>query len=32
VIAELKSGVNALRVPLYHLVSNGAYMVITAGR
>ena len=25
-----KSGVNALRVPLYDLVSNGAYMVITA--
>jgi hypothetical protein len=27
VIAQLKSGVNALRVPLYDLVSNWAYMV-----
>jgi hypothetical protein len=28
VIEELKNGVNALRVPLYDLVSNWAYMVI----
>ncbi len=28
VIAQLKSGINALRVPLYDLVSNWAYMVI----
>ena len=30
VIAQLKSGVNALRVPLYDLVSNGAYMICAA--
>ena len=30
VVAQLKSGVNALRVPLYDLVSNWAYMVIAA--
>ena len=30
VIAQLKSGVNALRVPLYDLVSNWAYMVMAA--
>ena len=30
VIAQLKHGVNALRVPLYDLVSNWAYMVIAA--
>ena len=30
VIEELKNGVNALRVPLYDLVSNWAYMVIAA--
>ncbi|HKT01803.1 MAG TPA: hypothetical protein VJT31_19935 [Rugosimonospora sp.] len=30
VIEQLKSGVNALRVPLYDLVSNWAYMVIAA--
>ena len=30
VIAQLKNGVNALRVPLYDLVSNWAYMVIAA--
>lgn len=30
VIAQLKSGINALRVPLYDLVSNWAYMVIAA--
>jgi hypothetical protein len=30
VIAQLKSGVNALRVPLYDLVSNWAYMVCAA--
>ena len=30
VIEQLKNGVNALRVPLYDLVSNGAYMVIAA--
>jgi hypothetical protein len=30
VISQLKSGVNALRVPLYDLVSNWAYMVIAA--
>lgn len=30
VIAQLKGGVNALRVPLYDLVSNWAYMVIAA--
>jgi hypothetical protein len=30
IIAQLKSGVNALRVPLYDLVSNWAYMVIAA--
>ena len=28
VIAQLKSGVNAMRVPLYDLVSNWAYMVM----
>jgi hypothetical protein len=28
VIEELKNGVNALRVPLYDLMSNWAYMVI----
>jgi hypothetical protein len=28
VVGQLKSGVNALRVPLYDLVSNWAYMVI----
>ncbi|HIC13992.1 MAG TPA: IS1380 family transposase [Gemmatimonadetes bacterium] len=28
IIEELKNGVNALRVPLYDLVSNWAYMVI----
>ena len=28
VIAQLKNGVNALRVPLYNLVSNWAYMVM----
>jgi hypothetical protein len=30
VIEQLKNGVNALRVPLYDLVSNWAYMVIAA--
>lgn len=30
VIEQLKNGVNALRVPLYDLVSNGAYMVLAA--
>jgi hypothetical protein len=30
VIEQLKNGVNALRVPLYELVSNWAYMVIAA--
>ena len=30
VIAQLKSGVGALRVPLYDLVSNWAYMVMAA--
>ena len=30
VIGQAKSGVNALRVPLYDLVSNWAYMVIAA--
>ncbi len=30
VVAQLKSGVNALRVPLYDLVSNWAYMVMAA--
>jgi hypothetical protein len=30
VIGQLKSGVGALRVPLYDLVSNWAYMVIAA--
>jgi hypothetical protein len=30
IIAQLKSGVNALRVPLHDLVSNWAYMVIAA--
>ena len=30
VIEELKNGVNALRVPLYDLLSNWAYMVIAA--
>jgi hypothetical protein len=30
VIAQLKSGVHALRVPLYDLVSNWAYMVCAA--
>ena len=28
IIGQLKSGVNALRVPLYDLVSNWAYMLI----
>ena len=30
VIAQLKNGVNAMRVPLYDLVSNWAYMVMAA--
>jgi hypothetical protein len=30
VISQLKNGVNALRVPLYDLVSNWAYMVMAA--
>lgn len=30
IIGELKSGIGALRVPLYNLVSNWAYMVIAA--
>ena len=30
VVAQLKSGVNALRVPVYDLVSNWAYMVMAA--
>jgi len=30
VIEQLKNGVNALRVPLYDLVSNWAYMVMTS--
>jgi Transposase DDE domain group 1 len=30
IIAQLKSGIGALRVPLYDLVSNWAYMVIAA--
>jgi DDE family transposase len=30
IIGQLKSGINALRVPLYDLVSNWAYMVIAA--
>ncbi len=30
VIGQLKSGINALRVPLYDLVSNWAHMVIAA--
>jgi Transposase DDE domain group 1 len=30
IIGQLKSGVNALRVPLYDLVSNWAYMVCAA--
>ncbi len=30
VVAQLKSGVNALRVPLYDLVSNWAYMVMAS--
>lgn len=30
VIGQLKSGINALRVPLYDLVSNWAYMVCAA--
>ncbi len=30
IIGQLKSGINALRVPLYDLVSNGAYMLIAA--
>jgi hypothetical protein len=30
VIEQLKNGVNALRVPLYDLVSNWAYMVVAA--
>ncbi|KZS63434.1 transposase [Mycobacterium ostraviense] len=30
VIEQLKNGVNALRMPLYDLVSNWAYMVIAA--
>jgi hypothetical protein len=29
-IAQLKNGVGALRVPVYDLVSNGAYMVIAS--
>jgi len=31
VIGQLKSGINALRVPLYDLVFNWAYMVIAPG-
>jgi hypothetical protein len=30
IIGQLKSGINALRVPLYDLVSNWAYMFIAA--
>jgi hypothetical protein len=30
IIGQLKSGINALRVPLYDLVSNWAYMLIAA--
>jgi len=30
IIEQLKNGINALRVPLYDLVSNWAYMVIAA--
>jgi len=30
VIEQLKNGINALRVPLYDLVSNWAHMVIAA--
>jgi hypothetical protein len=30
VIGDLRSGIGALRVPLYDLVSNWAYMVIAA--
>ena len=30
IIEQLKNGVNALRVPLYDLISNWAYMVIAA--
>lgn len=30
VIEQLKNGVNALRVPVYDLISNGAYMVMAA--
>jgi hypothetical protein len=30
VIGQLKSGINALRVPLYDLISNWAYMLIAA--
>ena len=30
VIEQLKNGVNALRVPVYDLISNGAYMTIAA--
>jgi hypothetical protein len=30
VIEQLKNGVNALRVPMYDLVSNGAYMAIAS--
>jgi len=30
IIEQLKNGVNALRVPLYDLLSNGAYMVMAA--
>ena len=30
VIAQLKGGVNALRMPVHNLESNGAYMVMTA--
>ena len=30
VVAQLKGGVNALRVPVYDLVSNWAYMVMAA--
>jgi hypothetical protein len=30
VIGQLKSSINALRVPLYDLVSNGAYLICVA--
>jgi hypothetical protein len=30
IIGQLKSGINALRVPLYDLISNWAYMLIAA--